>query len=243
MATITNDQTIAAIVIESPRRAKVFERFGIDYCCGGKKPLKEACSEKSLDYQAVVEELRHCDEEGGEIGRMDESLAQASISQLIENIVNRHHAYLRHEMPRLEALAEKVARVHGERHPELKRIQAIVRELFAELAMHMFKEEEVLFPYGRRLDGPTAPAPFHCGGSVAAPVSVMEAEHEYAGRMLAALKELSDGYTPPADACNSYRALYAGLADVEADLHMHIHKENHLLHPKMLEAEKRCRPS
>jgi regulator of cell morphogenesis and NO signaling len=154
--------------------------------------------------------------------------------QLVEHLEASHHRYLWDELPRLTALMDKVRRVHGSRHPELHDVAACLNELRAELEPRLRKEERVLFPMIRELATATSPPAFACG-SIRTPISVMLAEHDHAGELLARPRRLTGGYQPPAEACASYTALYVGLGELEADTHLHVHKENNVLFP-MVEA-------
>jgi regulator of cell morphogenesis and NO signaling len=207
--------------------------LGIDYCCGGKKTLEAACAVKSLDLPVVVRELEAVDAAGA---NTETDWTQAPLSQLADHIVATHHDYLRRELPRLEFLTDKVARAHGERHPELHQVRDIFAEFKAELDSHMVKEEHILFPMCRKLDTATEMPSFHCG-SIANPIRVMESEHDSAGDALAALRELTHDFTPPADACNTYRVMLDSLRMLEADMHQHVHKENNILFPRAVATE------
>lgn len=227
--------TVGELVTEKPSRARVFERYGIDYCCGGKRPLAEACDRRGVDPKAVVQDLATAEAEPVADER---NWAEASLGELIDHIVDTHHAYLRRELPRLTPLVDKVTRVHGENHPELGECQAVFHGLRAELESHMMKEEQILFPLIAAMESSQRVETAHCG-SVNNPIRVMQEEHDAAGAALARLRALSRDYTPPADACNTYRAVLDSLAELEADLHQHIHKENNILFPRAaaLEAE------
>jgi regulator of cell morphogenesis and NO signaling len=213
-------------VAERPSRSRIFENLGLDYCCGGGTPLDRACRDKGLDVATVLRELGADEVQGAEHDRFDG--ADTTMGELIDHIVARHHAYLRRELPRLATLADQVAGAHGARHPELQEFRDVLASLREELTLHMLKEEEVLFPMLKQLEAATETPRFSCG-SITNPILVMEHEHEDAGAALARLRALSGGYAPPADACPSYRAMFDGLAELEADLHLHIHEENNLL--------------
>ena len=240
MSTITEYQTVGELVAARPSRSRVFEAFHIDYCCGGKRSLKEACHKKGVDTATVVTALEHVD-----IGRAaldDTSPADMPLDILCDHIVERHHEYLRRELPRLMAMSDKVARVHGDRDARLEGVADEVRQLAAELERHTMKEERVLFPAIRamvRCEG----LPFMPFGTLSNPIHAMESEHDEAGGGLARLSELTDDYTPPAWACNTYQALLDGLHDLEMDLHQHIHKENNVLFPRAMEEENRRLPA
>lgn len=230
MSTISADAHVASLVLDVPARARVFERLGIDYCCGGGVPLAEACTERGLPLEEVVTALA----DPGPGGVDDVDWSSASVAELVGHIVEHHHGYLREELPPLSALADKVARAHGDAHPELYEVQATFADLAAELTGHMAKEELVLFPAclalaeGEELAGPR---------SVAAPIQAMLHEHDEVATGLRALRALTGEYTPPEDACNSYRALLGRLETLERDTHRHVHEENNVLFPRALALE------
>ena len=234
---ITPDTRIAEIAAENPATIRIFQRFAIDFCCGGKRPLSEVCAEKQVTFG----ELRSALESAGEPRTTDLPGAEATLTGLVRFIVDRYHADLRQELPRLTQMAAKVLDAHGARHPDvLPALAETLRGLREELEMHMMKEERVLFPYVEKLealaaDGQTLTAsPF---GSIQAPIGMMEHEHDDAARALARLRQLTDGYAPPADACNTFRGLYHGLAELEKALHEHIHLENNVLFPRAARLE------
>ncbi len=223
--------TVGELVAQEPNRARVFEQFGIDYCCGGKIPLAEACAAGDISLDAVQDALEKSDSH--KTSEYDKDWCKESMTSLVDHIVATHHAYLREEFPRLTAMTEKVARVHGERHAELPQVRDVFAAMRAELELHMQKEELILFPMIAELDAGAADVGKHCGG-IENPIRMMENEHDGAGDALGTLRELTDGFAPPADACNTYRVMLESLAGLEADLHQHIHKENNILFPKAL---------
>jgi len=230
------DQTVGQLVANRPSRARVFERMGIDYCCGGKLPLADACTHKGLDVAAVLGELLASDQN---VTAPEQDWSHATLTELADHIEATHHAYLKAELPHLETWLAKIAGKHGAKHPQLLQVHQVFVGLKAELTDHLMKEEQILFPLCRSLDqarhtGHTVES--HCG-SVANPIRVMVMEHDDAGAALARLRQLTDGYKAPADACNTFRAAMAGLAELEADLHRHIHKENSILFPRAIELE------
>ena len=236
MSTITAEQTVGELVAEQPGRSRVFEAHRIDYCCGGKRPLAEACEKKGVAVEAILEELAQADQQGLTDDPTDYSTMALDV--FADHIVDTHHAYLGRELPRLVKMAEKVAKVHGEKDERLAEVATVMRGLTEELESHMMKEERVLFPAIRMLAQSDGLPAMPCG-TLANPIGVMEAEHDSAGDALEALVRLTDGYTPPDWACNTYRALLDGLADLELDLHQHIHKENNILFPRALAEEAR----
>ena len=235
MSQLMNEPTVGQLVVERQGRARVFERWGIDYCCGGKKPLSQVCRDKHLDLEVVRRELADSDQSTPATER---DWAAATLSELADHIEQKHHDYLKQELPRLEALSRKVAAVHGQEHPELMEIRKIVLKLKGEMESHILREELVLFPLCRKLETPEAREVL-MHGSVEGPITVMMREHDDAGEALAKLRTLSNDYAPPAQACNSYRALYDGLATLEADMHRHVHKENNILFPRAAALEAR----
>ena len=225
---------VGHLVAEKPERSRVFERHGLDYCCGGKRSLEDACRDKSLDPSTVVAELEALDAPGAD----EVSPADMSMTDLVDHIVETHHRYLRGELPRLVGLIDKVNGVHGTAYPWLEEVRQTFADLVAELEPHMAKEEQVLFPMIRELDRAIDAPSFHCG-SVSNPIRLMEHEHDAAGFALNRLRELTFHFAPPEGACNSFRAMLDGLAALETDLHLHIHKENNVLFVRAVEAEER----
>ncbi|MDK2972780.1 MAG: regulator of cell morphosis and signaling [Candidatus Sumerlaeota bacterium] len=236
---VSPQQTVGALVAEHSPRAKVFENHRIDYCCGGKLPLEEACQRRGVELQTVLEELAECDARANSTGSAD--WTTAPLNALIDNIVTTHHAYLTEELPRIAMLLEKAARVHGTNNPELVEMQGIFGEFRAELEEHALKEERILFPWIRLIESGRTNDAFAPGASIAQPIHCMETEHDDAGNALEKFRELSNGYVPPDHACNTWRVLYASLAALEADMHVHVHKENSILFPRAIEAEARTR--
>lgn len=235
MSDITQASTLGEVVAARPQSARVFESLGLDYCCGGRQTLGEACRAKGLGLESVVAQL-----EAAMVEKTEErDWTGASMTELADHIEQRHHEYLRTELPRLTGMLEKVLAAHGARHPELEPLREVFTGFCGELSDHMLKEERVLFPWLRRFEaeGSDFAPP---GWSVRGPVSCMMHEHDDAGRALEAMRELTDGFAPPADACGTYRALLAGLGELERDMHAHVHKENSILFPKAIQAEARA---
>jgi regulator of cell morphogenesis and NO signaling len=236
--TLTANKTVRDYAIHTPQTISVFEKLGIDFCCGGNRSLEEACAAANLNLKEVLASLETALAEP--VRPSDRELRAGSLGELISHIVKTHHAYVRTEVAQIHKLMEKVYTKHGENHPELTAIRGIFQGLGQELMMHMMKEENILFPYIERMEesvvqhDPILPPPF---GTVANPVRMMEHEHDNAGAALKAMRETSRGYTPPSDACTSFKALYVALANFEKDLHQHIHLENNVLFPRALEME------
>ena len=236
-----NSETLGEIAAKDLRKAEVFKKYGLDFCCGGKKTVKEACEEKGLDAGLVEQELQQANKD---FSSRPIPYNDWPLDFLADYIVNTHHSYTRKSLPDIRNYAAKVARVHGGRHPELLPIQQYVEAINAEMSAHMIKEENILFPYIKQLAAskangqPLNAAPF---GSVKSPIAIMEQEHEAAGRHMENIRTLSIGYTLPEDACASYSLLFRMLEEFETDLHLHVHLENNILFPKALDTEKNLR--
>lgn len=227
----TAETTLGAIVAARPALARIFEHLGLDYCCGGKQTLAAACQRKGLDPSTVALTLEAA-AAAISAAPVEVDAAALTLTQLADHIEQTHHTYLKAELPRLVEMAGRVAQKHGWRDARLPEVYQGVVTLTEEMLSHMQKEEGILFPLVRQIDAGATDG-FHCG-SIANPIRVMEAEHESAGRVTARLRELTDGFTPTTEACNTHRALLAGLAEFEADLHRHVHKENNILFPGAL---------
>ncbi|MBI1790389.1 MAG: iron-sulfur cluster repair di-iron protein [Acidobacteria bacterium] len=236
--TITEQQTVAEVAAQSLGAVRTFEKHGIDYCCGGKRPLEEVCREKGLATGQLLAELASATSVAGE---QDKDWQSASMRSLIGHIVQTHHAYLKRELPALTERFRKVVFAHGERDGAvLLPMEGIFADMREELEAHMYKEEFILFPMIGRYEAAAeagAPLPMAPFGSIANPIRMMEREHDSAGGGLARIRELSGGFELPAHACGAYRALYQGLQELEADLHVHIHLENNILFPRVIRLE------
>ncbi len=237
------NNTVREFALEVPNATRVFEKLGIDYCCGGKRSLEEACTRAELSVTEVIRSLE--DAAHAQDSASTKNLESAPLADLIEHIVSTHHRFTREETARIQALLRKVCGVHGKNHPELLTIRDTFEGLGQELAVHLMKEERVLFPYIVRMEEavlqsePVLPAPF---GTVEHPVEMMLQEHDSAGEALRQMRQASSNYTLPPDACISYRTLYEALQGLEADLHQHIHLENNVLFPKALAMETAATP-
>jgi regulator of cell morphogenesis and NO signaling len=233
----TASQTVREIALEQPTSIRVFEKLGIDYCCGGRKPLTEACDARSLEVDEVIAALEAA---AAGAGKPAEDVSDQSLTGLCARIVATHHEYVRRELPRLAAFAGKVVNKHGENHPELLVIQATLTRLGEELTQHLAKEEIVLFPYITKFERAIAeggPRPQGCFGTVTSPIAMMTQEHEDAGMLLEVLRNKSNQYTTPEGACPTYHAFFDGLLEFEQDLHQHIHLENNVLFPRAVAME------
>jgi regulator of cell morphogenesis and NO signaling len=236
-------KTVREIALEQPSSIRVFETFGIDYCCGGRKPLTEACTAGKLEVETVIAALEAAAKTSSHTGQ---DWSQASLEILSAHIVATHHAYVKRELPRLATLAEKVVARHGGTKAELPIIQSTLAQLDAELSQHLAKEEAILFPYvvelERALTAGTA-KPHGCFGTVANPIAMMTQEHDAAGVLIADIRRLSHNFVTPPDACPTYHAFYDGLKEFEQDLHQHIHLENNILFPRAIDLEASSQPS
>ncbi len=231
------EETLGAIAAKDLRKAQIFKQNGLDFCCGGKKTVKEACAEKGIDSARVEQELQKIDQIPAS---RPLPYNEWSLDFLADYIVNTHHSYIRKFLPDIRIYAEKVNRVHGARHPELERIYELVEAVNAELGAHMIKEEKILFPYIKALviaEKGIAPIQASHFGTIQNPINMMEMEHEAVGEYLAEIRSLSNDYTLPSNACASYSLLYRMLHEFETDLHLHIHLENNILFPKSLVLE------
>jgi regulator of cell morphogenesis and NO signaling len=224
------DPTLAAIVNEDPAAARILERHQLDYCCGGRRTLEQACTDRGIDPSTVRADLE------ASPATAPAEWAGLPPAELVDHLEATHHQYLHDELPRLTALVRKVVDGHGDRHPELHQVETTYASLRADLEPHLMKEERVLFPMIRELAAARTIPTFHCG-SLANPIRMMLLEHDRAGELLASLHVTTDGYRPPADACASYHALYVDLEALEADTHLHVHKENNVLFPAVLALE------
>lgn len=224
------DRTIGQLVAEKPSRSRVFERWGIDYCCGGKKLLDETCTAKNLDTAAVLEDIERSDAQP-EPAVVD--WRSKPLSELCDHIEREHHGYLREALPRLTALTEKVAQVHGARDPRLVELRDVFAAFRSEMEEHTAKEERILFPAIRALEGSDGANPF--GSEIGRPIQVMLADHDSAGEALEKMSSLTNGYTPAPDDCNTHRAMLDGLSELASETHIHVHKENNILFPRAIE--------
>lgn len=239
--TISSTMKVRDVVLDLPQATRVFEKLKIDYCCGGDKPLGEACATAGVEVEKLermLAEARRADVQSS--GSLD--FQKATLSELIGYILEEHHVYTKEEMARLESLIEKVIGAHGKNHPELRGVGELFQRLCMDLSPHMFKEEQILFPYiveMERASLQNRPAPFAPFGTVGNPIRMMMMEHDTAGDILRELRSLSSDYTVPADGCISYQTLYRALEAFEQDLHQHIHLENNILFPRAIEMEER----
>jgi len=237
---VNGSSTLRSIAVELPGATRVFEKLGIDYCCRGNRRLRDVCLGADLPVDEVLESLEHADESAAENPDDLKNWNNESLADLIAHVVTRHHAFVREQLDRLEPLLVKVVAIHGDRHHELALIHHLFESLRYGLLDHLDKEESVLFPYVVRLEA---------GGSgehtvshpsfttVEAPLEKMIREHDEVVGQLREIREISNHYLLPRDACLSYRELYEGLAALEEDLHRHVFLENYILFPRALKLE------
>ena len=228
------NRTVAQIVASDMRTATIFKKYGIDFCCGGGKPVMEACKGKNVEALTIFKEIALLD-----VAMAETDFDTMELDMLANHILSTHHVYVKETTPIIIEFANKVAKVHGHAQPETIKIAALFNEIAVELQQHLMKEEGMLFPHIINLaianrNGEQIPVPF---GSVQNPIRMMEMEHESAGDLLKKIEQLSDNFRPPSHACNTYKALYHHLKEFQDDLHIHIHLENNILFPKAIAME------
>lgn len=230
---IDPEQTVARIGIDDPRSLVLFDRFGLDYCCGGTRTLRQACEAAGVDLATLQRELEALSESAS-TGERD--WGAATMTELADHIEHTHHVFVRETFARLAVLVPKVAGHHGAAHPELLQLEKTVRRLAEEMHDHMIREDRVLFPWLRRLDRKSE---IHTGPpwSVRRPIDCMMHDHDEVGKMLREIRGLTDNFTPPPGACASFRVMVSLLAELERDTHLHVHKENNILFPAGVRAE------
>ena len=225
-------KTLAQIVTNNHKAASIFEKHHLDFCCKGKRTLEQACSESDIKIEEVIEQL----EKVGETNGSKTNYNELSLAQLSEHIVSTHHNYVKNEMPALLGYLQKVASKHGDRHPEMNKVFQIFVAVKEEMEFHMQKEEMVLFPRIKDIENQIQEGKKVVINSsyLQSPINMMEQEHDHAGSMLAEIRNLTNNYNPPADACTTYQLSFASLQAFELDLHRHVHLENNILFPKAL---------
>jgi regulator of cell morphogenesis and NO signaling len=240
-AMINSDTTVREVALNIPESTRLFEKLKIDYCCGGNKPLAEACASAGVDFDNVMELLAGVKQSDAKFEGA-EAFQNLSATELITHILDTHHVFTKSEMDRLQPLVDKVFAAHGGSHPELVHVAELFMRLCADLRPHMFKEEQILFPYivaTAEAADQNRTAPFAPFGTVNNPIRMMMREHDTAGQILRELRAVTSDYKIPDGVCLSYQTLYQALENFEKDLHQHIHLENNILFPKAVELEKR----
>ena len=231
--------TLSQIVTKDHHAASVFEKYSLDFCCKGNKSLGEACKEKGINTEQILSELQNNSLVSKENAfRFNEW----ELDFLADYIINNHHQYVRNAIPVISAHAEKVASVHGKRHPETVEVSKVFSVVYKDLRQHIMKEEEILFPYIKYLvkvknNCAKPEAPYF--GTIKNPINMMEAEHTSAGDNLFNIRKLTDNYSLPADACTTYTTYYKELKEFEEDLHKHVYLENYILFPKAVKLEEK----
>ena len=228
MSTLLN-KTLSQIVRENYQAAYVFEKYGLDFCCKGKRPLKEACDDKQVAIDNLLSELNialSTNATGQDFDRM-------SLTELSEYIIRVHHGYVKQNIPQIDAYLSKLALKHGDTYPYLKEVYALFSELQQELTQHMLKEERILFPRIKQLEffGSTQ----FTADAFLSPINIMEEEHDHAGTLMQKIREITSNYEAPEQACTTHRVALAALKGFEEDLHQHVHLENNILFPKAIE--------
>lgn len=232
------EKEIGQYVADDFRTAAIFSKYKIDFCCNGNRTLTEACEKKGIDSKVIMEELNQVLNSSS-----NETIDYKSwpLDLLAEYIEKKHHRYVEEKIPVLRQFLDKLCRVHGERHPELYKINELFTSSAGELASHMKKEELILFPFIKKmvkakLENGVVQSPQF--GTVENPINMMKHEHDTEGERFREIAELTSNYNPPADACNTYKVTFAMLDEFEKDLHLHIHLENNILFPKAIQLEK-----
>ncbi len=233
---VSEENTVAEVVVNDIKAAHIFKKYGIDFCCGGGITLKNACLKSETSFETLKSEIEAIENTTSNSYNYD----KWELDFLIDHIINIHHAYVEESTPIILQYSNKVAKVHGHHYSEVVKINSLVEEVVNELAGHLKKEELILFPYIKqqvkafREGGEPISPPF---GTVRNPINMMLAEHDNAGDIFKEIAVLSNNYTPPEGACNTFRALYSILEEFEQDLHQHIHLENNILFPKAIKLE------
>jgi regulator of cell morphogenesis and NO signaling len=229
--------TLSEIVKNNFRTAAVFEKYSLDFCCNGKRTLKDACTEKGINPLNVISEIETIN---ASFVKEEIKPNEWNLDFLIDYIINNHHTYVNRMLPVISAHTLKIASVHGANHQELKRVAEIFSAVNNEMKHHMMKEEKILFPHIKVLvknssNGGTTDKPYF--GTIKNPINMMEAEHQSAGDGMAEIRKLTNDFKPPEDACETFKITYKELKEFEEDLHRHVHLENNILFPKAIEME------
>jgi regulator of cell morphogenesis and NO signaling len=232
------NKTVAELVTENYKTADVFKKNGIDFCCGGKVSVKSICEKKNIGYEKIKRELEAVEQAND----LSHDFKSWDMEKLVDHIITVHHGYVNDNIPIISQYADKVAKVHGHANPEVIKINQLFQIIAQELNSHMYKEENILFPYIKNLaqvEAEKLDFELPHFGTIQNPINMMENEHTAVGDLGFQIAELSNNYNPPAHACNTYRVLFAKLKEFEEDLHQHIHLENNILFPRAIELEKK----
>ena len=234
---VSREKTVASYVTENIKTAHVFKKYGIDFCCGGNISVEKACKKYNVNYLTLENELSSVDV----IKDVIEDYNKWELDFLMIYIENVHHLYIKENLPLISQYANKVAKVHGDKYPEVVEVNKLFHVIANELISHLQKEEQILFPFIKQLvlakkeKRKNAAPSFQ---TINNPIVMMEHEHDYVGNVMKQIAKLTDSYSPPEGACNTFKALYAKLKEFEQDLHKHVHLENNILHPKAIALEK-----
>lgn len=232
-----SEPTIGELVAKDFRKAEIFKKFNLDFCCGGKKTIAQACNDKKVDIMEIENELNKIDTQGDQTSH---KFDEWELDFLVDYILNTHHKYVKNAIPILLDYTSKVAKVHGKEHPEVIEIADKFYVAAEELNGHMCKEEQILFPYIKQLvsaNSNKSTIPGSVFETIKNPINMMEHEHDLVGDIFKTIRELSNNYTPPEDGCTTYKVSFLKLKEFEEDLHQHIHLENNILFPKSIKLE------
>ncbi len=236
---ITKKSNIGALVAQNYKTANVFKKSGIDFCCNGNRTIEDACNQKNINVDELIQSLQNV----AQINNSADGINFNSwpLDLLADYIEKKHHRFVESKILEITPFLNKIVKVHGPQHPELNEVQLLFQGCVDELTVHMKKEELVLFPFIRKLElakqnGTPVNAQF---GSVKNPIQNMMNEHTAEGERFRKIAELTNNYTPPQDACNTYKVTFSLLNEFEDDLHQHIHLENNILFPKAIDIEKK----
>lgn len=237
---ISPDTFVKEVVRKNFKTASLFQANNIDFCCGGNRPISEACTEVGVNPEKLIMQLETVVAQNDPDSEYIDSL---SLTELADYIIKRHHTYVRDNILFLTRNLEKICQVHGQHHPELFSIRDLFLASAGDLTMHMQKEEIMLFPFIKRLESaqPGSELPQAHFGSVSNPIRMMLADHQNEGDRFAEISRLTGNYETPQDGCTTYDVTMQQLRDFENDLHRHIHLENNILFPKAIELESEMR--
>lgn len=235
---ITEESIIGKLVAQDYRTASVFRNHGIDFCCNGNRTIADACEKKKIESHVLIGKLQQAMQQNNSTAADHNSWPLDLLADYIEK---KHHRFVEQKTQEIQPFLSKIVKVHGNLHPELSEVEQLFIGSAGELAMHMKKEELVLFPFIRKMvSAQSVGGILHrpSFGTVQNPIAIMHHEHDSEGERFRRISELTQNYTPPADACHTYRVTLALLREFEEDLHLHIHLENNILFPKAVELEK-----
>ena len=227
-----SELTLGDIVTKNFKAAGIFEKYNLDYCCGGGKTIEQACLENGTDPKVIYSEIEKIDSVKVEI---PERIDDWELDLIVDYIINHHHKFVRYMIPLISMHTEKVASAHGQNHPETKEVAKIFNAVYKELKQHMMKEEEILFPYIKyitKVNKGEAKFEKPYFGRIGNPINMMELEHQSAGESMYKIRKLTNNYNPPSDACDAFKICLKELKEFEEDHHKHVHLENNVLFPK-----------